>query len=265
MRLKFFKRINTSKNSIFYSLIDNGKEIVGFGRQRYDCRIIKKIILDTKFNIINEKDNYLKGEDPRTFYIGNDLYVLDNYLNDMYLIKESSPTQDFLSFSKEYIPIPIDGKNLTFINYPPSSSNLYFIHYFKPFCLYNFDLVTRNITKIKTIEGESDNEYRGGTPAYSINPTTYYGFGHRTYFKNGILTHDIFKWVLTFDSIGYGECITPTIELYDIYKPENSKNITDPTSVIEINNKKYLITAESDEAWFKEQDYVTNVYEIIEN
>jgi hypothetical protein len=55
------------------------------------------------------------------------------------------------------------------------------------------------------------------------------------------------------------------ISYYDIEQPENSLNICDPTSVIIIDNKKYLITAESRDEWITaEQDYVTNVYEIIE-
>ncbi len=56
----------------------------------------------------------------------------------------------------------------------------------------------------------------------------------------------------------------PRISHYDIEQPCNSKNICDPTSIIEINNKKYLITAETDKPWFCEQDYITNVYEMQE-
>jgi hypothetical protein len=56
----------------------------------------------------------------------------------------------------------------------------------------------------------------------------------------------------------------PRISHFDIEQPYNSKNICDPTSVIEINKKKYLITAETDNSWFCEQDYITNVYEINE-
>jgi hypothetical protein len=70
--------------------------------------------------------------------------------------------------------------------------------------------------------------------------------------------HDIFKWVVYFDNDRL-----PRISIFDIEQPDNSKNICDPTSIIEINNKKYLVTAESDDAWFTEQDYITNIYEII--
>jgi hypothetical protein len=69
------------------------------------------------------------------------------------------------------------------------------------------------------------------------------------------LKHDIFKWVLHFE-----DNKLPRISHFDIEQPENSKNICDPTSVIEINSKKYLITAETDNPWFCEQ----NLYEIIE-
>ena len=57
----------------------------------------------------------------------------------------------------------------------------------------------------------------------------------------------------------------PYVQLLNIHQPENSKNICDPTSIFEINNKKYLVTAESENMWFCEQDYITNIYEIIEN
>ena len=102
-------------------------------------------------------------------------------------------------------------------------------------------------------------EYRGGTPGYKLNDNEYYGFGHRTYYENNIIKHDIFKWIVHFDKDKL-----PRISHFDIEQPYNSKYICDPTSIIEINNKKYLITAETDKGWFEEQDYVTNVYEIIE-
>ena len=59
------------------------------------------------------------------------------------------------------------------------------------------------------------------------------------------------------------ESIT-SIEIIEIEQPAGSLNICDPTSVVEINEKKYLITAESRLGWFSKQDYVTNVYEIVE-
>ncbi len=43
MKLSFVKRINTLKNSIFYSLIKSNNEIIAFGRKHYGSeRIIKK-------------------------------------------------------------------------------------------------------------------------------------------------------------------------------------------------------------------------------
>jgi len=138
---------------------------------------------------------------------------------------------------------------------------LYFIHYIKPFELYTFDIENGNITKIE-VDDDKNNynyEYRGGTPVYKLNENEYYGFGHRTYKQDNILKHDIFMWIVYFDNNKL-----PRISHFDIEQPYNSKNICDPTSVIEINNKKYLITAETDNPWFYEQDYITNVYEIIE-
>jgi hypothetical protein len=251
MILFFKKRINTTKDSIFYSLIKYNNEIIGFGRRHYRPeRVIKKIILDENFDIIEDIDNdnnTFRGEDPRCFEYNNKLYVLDNYLNDMFLFDYDN---------KKYIKINISGKNISFINH---DNNLYFIHYIKPFELYTLDVETGNVTKMDVDDDkkEYNYEYRGGTPGYKLNDNEYYGFGHRTYCINGIVTHDIFKWIVFFDNYKL-----PRIILYNIEQPYNSKNICDPTSIIEVNNKKYLITAEAEHPWFSGQDYITNVYEI---
>ena len=141
------------------------------------------------------------------------------------------------------------------------SNKLYFIHFIKPFNLYTFNIEDGKITQIKVDDDKLryNYEYRGGTPGYKLNENTYYGYGHRTYNKNNNLIHDIFKWIVYFENNKL-----PRISHFDIKQPNNSKNICDPTSVIEHNNKKYLITAETDKPWFCDQDYITNVYEIID-
>ena len=158
----------------------------------------------------------------------------------------------------KYIKINISGKNISFINH---NNILYFIHYIKPFELYTFDTENGNITKIDVDDDKFDYnyEYRGGTPGYKLNDNEYYGFGHRTYIQDNTLKHDIFKWIVYFDNNKL-----PRIMHFDIEQPYNSKNICDPTSIIEIDNKKYLVTAETDNPWDADQDYITNVYEIIE-
>lgn len=250
MKLTFIKRINTTKNSIFYSLIKNNNEIIAFGRKDVlGERLIKKVTLNENFDIIEDNNISFIGEDPRCFEYNNKIYVLDNYLNDMYLM-------DYNNI--KYIKINISGKNSTFIVH---NNVLYFIHYIKPFQLYTFDVENGNITNVP-VDDDKHNynyEYRGGTPGYKLNDNTYYGFGHRTYVQNNILKHDIFKWIVYFDNNKL-----PRINHFDIEQPINSKYICDPTSVIEINNKKYLITAEADNPWFCEQEYITNVYEINE-
>jgi len=250
MKFQFIKRINTIKNSIFYSLIKINNKITAFGRRHYgNERVIKKIILDENFDVIEDNGIYFRGEDPRCFEYNNKIYVLDNYCNDMFLVDYEN---------NKYTKINISGKNISFINH---NNILYFIHYIKPFKLYTFDIETGIITHIDVDDDKQtyNYEYRGGTPGYKLNDNEYYGYGHRTYMKNNIMTHDIFKWVVYFENNKL-----PRISHYDIEQPCNSKNICDPTSIIEINNKKYLITAETDDIWFCEQDYITNVYEIIE-
>lgn len=251
MSLTFVKRIDTTKNSIFYSLIKDKNEIIAFGRRHYGSeRIIKKITLNENFDIIEDNNNItFRGEDPRCFKYNDKIYILDNYLYDMYLIDYEN---------NKYSKINISGKNISFINH---NNILYFIHYIKPFELYTFDVENGNIIKIEVDDDKSNYnyEYRGGTPGYKLNDNQYYGFGHRTYIKDNIMTHDIFKWIVYFD-----DNKLPRISHFDIEQPCNSKNICDPTSIIEINDKKYLITAETDHIWFYEQDYITNVYEINE-
>ena len=243
--------MKTTKDSIFYSLIQKNDEIIGFGRRHYGVeRVIKKITLDENFDIIEDNNITLRGEDPRCFEYNNQIYVLDNYLDDMYLINYANNV---------YTKINISGKNLSFINH---NNVLYFIHYMKPFKLYTFDVETGAIANVD-VDDDANNcnfEYRGGTPGYKLNENEYYGFGHRTYIENGhILKHDIFKWVVYFNNDKL-----PKIVHFEVEQPCNSQNICDPTSVIEVHNKKYLITAESEQSWFCEQDYITNVYEINE-
>tara|TARA_Y200000002_G_scaffold382878_1_gene401836 strand:- start:1172 stop:1855 length:684 start_codon:yes stop_codon:yes gene_type:complete len=223
-------------------------EIIGFGRKHYGKSSIKIIKLNKNFDIIEDNNIILKGEDPRCFSYNHKIYILNNQFSDMALIDYES---------KEYTKIDIRGKNISFLNH---NNKLYFIHYIKPFKLYFFDKKNNTIIR-QEVDDDNNNynyEYRGGTPGYKLNNNTYYGFGHRTYHKDKILKHDIFKWIVYFDKK------LPRISHFNIEQPKNSKNICDPTCVIHINNKKYLITAETDEHWFLDQDYVTNVYEIKE-
>jgi acid phosphatase class B len=118
MKFSFIKRIDTAKNSIFYSLIKSNNVIIGFGRRHYGTeRVIKKITLDENFDIIEDNNITFRGEDPRCFEYNNKIYVLDNYWNDMYLI-------DYDNI--KYIKINISGKNISFISH---NNKLYFIHY----------------------------------------------------------------------------------------------------------------------------------------
>lgn len=251
MQLKFIKRIKTTKNSIFYSIVPYTENtLIGVGRRKYDEneRLLKFIHLNNEFEVIEDKDSFLIiGEDPRLFMHNNNLYVQDNYWNDMHII-------NLTKFSR--IKIDISGKNISFISH---NGRLYFIHYMCPFMLYEFCEETGKVFQIDVYQDYEENfEYRGGTAGYKLKDNVYYGFGHRTYTnKNGIIKHDIFYWQVNF------EWDKPYIEIITIIQPPNSLNICDPTSIVQINDKKYLITAESEYPWFQEQDYVTNVYEIM--
>lgn len=255
------KRILTEPNSIFYTLLKlPNNKFIGFGRKNCPARIIKKVVLNDKFDIIEDKDDTFRGEDPRSFYFNNKMYVIDNYLNDMYLIEHDT------SVAQKFTKISMPGKNLSFI---PHNGTLYFMHFIKPFVLYTCNVNTGLCEKVAVGNHQTthDYEYRGGTPGYPVKGTDnkYFGYGHRTYMVNSVMTHDVFKWVVTFPADG-----APTIEYFDVEQPPGSKNICDPTSVVVISDsdsnreKVYLITAETDETWFHNQDYITNVYEIVD-
>lgn len=244
--LQFVKRIHTEQPSIFYSIIEYKGEYLGFARKTSSGDKIKCVKLDSNFTIEEDNCRIYKGEDPRVFLFNNELYILDNTYNALNLIQYSTET---------YIPIPIGGKNLSFFTH---NDRLYFIHYIKPFVLFEFELDFQSIMKIHVKDdGNTYNyEYRGGTPGYPYKENQYYGYGHRTYHEKNMLIHDIFKWIVDFT----GEL--PSIQLFPVKQPLNSKNICDPTCVVSIDGKSFLVTAESDTWWYDEQDYVTNVYEI---
>ena len=256
------KRINTKPFSIFYSFIYDKftNSIIGFGRNNiikaenseiWDRKVIE-VSLSDNFEILNYKEPLIIGDDPRCFYHNNEIYIQDNWLNDVTLYNYNK---------KIYTRINIDGKNLSFISH---NNELYFIYWMCPFILYKVNLENGNCIKINTysdhnIITNNNDEYRGGTPGYSENKNIYYGYGHKTYTQNGLLIHDIYKWILKFENI-------PSLEIININQPLSSKNITDPTCVLIINNNKYLVTAETDYTWFNpNQDFITNIYLINDN
>ena len=182
----------------------------------------------------------------------------------MYLIEHDTAATTAAAANK-FTRIRMSGKNLSFI---PHGGKLYFMHYIMPFVLYTCDVDTGLCEKVAVGNHQTTNnyEYRGGTPGYLVKGTDnqYFGYGHRTYMVGAVMTHDVFKWVVTFPA----DNGAPTIEYFYVEQPPGSKNICDPTSVVVISDgdseKLYLITAETDETWFHNQDYITNVYEIVD-
>jgi len=243
----FIKRIQTEPHSIFYSLVWYNDAIYCFYRKYFIGREIKVVRMNTNFEIVDGTEELLVGSDPRCFFHNGRLYITDNKNENNKLIDYES---------KEYIPIQMDGKNLEYISHVGS---LYLMYTMMPFVLYKVDVSTGECLPVQVADSDVvNNEYRGGTPGYPTNiPGIYYGFGHRTYKRNAIMTHDPFLWFV--DMTGD----QPSIRISHIDKPSNAQNICDPTSVIEIDGKAYLITAESEKEWFERQDYMTNVYELI--
>jgi len=91
------------------------------------------------------------------------------------------------------------------------------------------------VKPVHVLENGQDEQllYRGGTPGYKLSDNVYYGYGHKTYSINGKLIHDIFRWDVDFSNH------KPEIKIKELVQPLNSKRICDPTSVIEIDNKRF--------------------------
>ena len=252
--LEFVKKIETKKNSIFYSLFrKNDGKIIGVGRELYSARRSIHVEFDEKFDIIKENDAVFHGEDPRIFECNGDIYMTDNYSSDIHVYNFTT---------NKSIKINLLGKNFPIFEY---NGKIFTIHIINPFTVYLVDFESGDATLYKEFPLNSDftRTYRGGTPGYK-NPwvrNAFYGFGHKTHIDNNTLKHDLFLWKLSFgDDTSENEIVS--YEIIDIAKPPGGKNVFDPTSIICMHDEYFLITAESDREWFHEQDYDTNVYKI---
>jgi len=188
---------------------------------------------DEELNITDVGGSF-RGEDPRSFFHNNKMYIVDNTCDDVHLYD-----------GHRYILVPLPGKNFTFLSH---EKELYVIHTMIPLVIYKMDLEHEILTLVHQGTEEPNNEYRGGTPAYN----GYYGYGHRTHIKDGVTLHDVYKWNLNMETFN--------LKIEDL--PKTTMNITDPTCVILLDGVPHLVTAESDKPWCCEQDYVTNLYRL---
>ena len=98
-----------------------------------------------------------------------------------------------------------------------------------------------------------NDRYRGGTAGFPTpEKDVFMGFGHYTLTERNA-KHYPFIWKLNMKT-----CFLET----RLLKDARFSNITDPITIIEVDKKYYLITAESNDVWFVNQDYITNVWEI---
>lgn len=255
--LEYHTTMEARPMSIFYSFYVNGSTLVGFGREHHDGSRVIQVWADLFFRIFREttsKDDKIVAEDPRIFRHNETWFVMNNNL--------FSEMKLYNTATKTFTPIKKGGKNFSMISH---KGRLYFIYMMRPFEMYEVDMASGAVVPVAVnrtgIAGQPDDTWRGGTPGYRYGPQrpgTYYGFGHRTYSQDGVLLHDPYFWVVDFASYEL-----PTLEIKAIRKPEVSKNICDPTSVVVIQGKPYLVTAESEKNWYQEdQKYYNNVYEI---
>jgi len=234
----FVKNIEVPQYSVFYSFIERGDTILGFGRNRYDDKKIRKLIFNKNFELLKDCGIRLIGEDPRIFEHDNQTYIVDNSLKDSHIINDN-----------EYIKIKCPGKNFSFLSH---DNKLYFIEWYFPFILREMDTTTGETKVIYTDDKIGNRKYRGGTPGYLLKDSLYYGFGHITDNEN-VIKHFPFLWILDMDKY--------ELKVIEVEKPGYARDIMDPTCVLNLNEKYYLFTAESDHTWFRDQEYKTNMYE----
>jgi hypothetical protein len=272
------QRISTKPNSIFYTLIPLSKGFLGIYRHHYASYDLGVAFLNDNFDIIIDHNERYGGVDPRSFMHLGEWYIIDNSLNRNRIIRLQIPelanpdlnesieetntnsnNQDtFLPiFEEVYGPESGDlnyskGKNFTYIS---EGEVLYQVRWFYPLEIYRFEETMKSTQLVHKSDSKPDDKYRGGTPGYSTGyHGEYIGFGHYTITQKRKLKHLPFVWKL---NIFTKSLETRILDLKPIY------NIMDPVAVISLDDKFYLITAESHLSWFSNQDYVTNIWEII--
>ena len=107
-------------------------------------------------------------------------------------------------------------------------------------------------------------KYRGGSAGKKIANNTYIGFGHLTDAKSKTgIHHDIFTWKIALKpDVGF-DVIMSYVNVLGGEKYDH--RLTDPTTLLCMNNAWYIITVESDKKWGYDQGYYQRVYRIVED
>jgi hypothetical protein len=245
-----YKKIKFDKlsESIFYSIISYKNKLICFALSSYMSE--SKLLKSQIDNEINVNDNIEMINDflfvrPTPFIHKNNLYIVNKHFSNLSLYDVDN---------KKYIKFNINKNNFSFISH---NDELYFIYSIKPFILYKYLLETDQIIKLVVDNvGEIDNGYVSNTCGYKFINNIYYGYGNNSYLDKEKVVYDIFMWTIDFNYKN------PHIEIYNIKKPSNSKNIFIPTSIYEYNYKSYLVSFETNDLWFVDKNFETNIYEI---
>lgn len=250
LKLQFVARMVTPKYAIFYALrkLDGIDLFEAHYRMGFDQNRIGRCYISPKtWCIIKEEGFVAEGEDPRVFTSDGKNFVMDNTWGNASLLDQSN--------RYDRIKLNSTGKNLTII---PDGGRTLMVEWFKPLRVHETQDLVKNMWTPKILRHQDpDLSYRGGTPGYRCaEKSHFYGFGHRTLLDEKTI-HRPFLWIL---NTANWKVETSDLDTCDCF----SNNIVDPTSVVEHNNKLYLVTAESYLPWFtKQQEYYTCVYKII--
>jgi hypothetical protein len=251
--LKFERRIETPKNSVFYTFARYQGKLLGFGRRSvfpdWTVRDISCNELDDDFTNMRET-RVIRGEDPRVFVHQGKTYVIDGYLNDvhMYCIDEGY----------RRIKLQLPGKNLSFLSV---GSQVFVVFSFMPFIMVEIDIDTGRVIRQLDVDNERPMKYllyRGSTYGHHLKDNYWYGFGHMTYHGHkhpmkpeDIVYHDPFLWIVKMDTV-------PKLQMFIVHKPPKALRIFDPACIFEGK----VFSAESDLLWGEDTDYVTNMYSL---
>jgi hypothetical protein len=221
-----------------------------FYRIHYSKRMLGRATIDLEsMRVIHDYGYVCIGEDPRVLKFGSRKIVVDNYLNDVHII--------FPDEGYRRIKVPFEGKNFTFFS---DDVYIYCATWLAPLTVWrSTDAIVWEPIVSKSKQGEngsSNASYRGGTTGLRVDYNRWVGYGHETVNCNTRLLHTPFAWAVhIIDNTAY-------IDIGPPLRMDGMRTITDPVCLVYRDGNVEMITAESDNPWFRDQTYDCKIYNL---
>ena len=257
-------RFPRHKDAVFLSAIamPRSSDYLGFYRTRFDSYETGLAILNSRLQLVLELGVTIpKCEDPRSFVLKDEIYVVDNHMTE--------PRHWYNIHSMQTVTAktshPQQGKNWSPLIY---NETLHFIFSLDPLCIIRCDVHTGNCIDLHDVckEKAHGGEWRGGTNAIVLG-SLIAGFGHRT--MPGA-HHEPFFWTFPISSLFIPN--TTKVEMYPIndtfhrsygwVHPSNLLGVHDPSALVMRRGELLLVMTESDTDWFREQTYNLTTYKV---